>query len=213
MAKLRKEFNRYIDQLDTIFPEVRGGLRQGLKTTQNLMSAEFPQNILPKELVELYMIADGQNEDAFEEFIPGYRFMPFSEALKTYPRLRKNGIGSWARFPIFFGENQEISASIQSQHPSESQRKLLPKFQKWRTTSLWSTDFEDPDEEAPVSDSIALYFKTLNEAIKQEIVQVMNQGTENAYSEVDDEAFYALSRKLNDGVEYWHNRPWKREMP
>lgn len=203
---LKEELESYLTRLDGIFPEVRQGLRPGIEDPESLMLEPFPQKIMSHELIQLYQLYDGQNEDAFEEFVPGYRFMSFEEALKTYPRLRKNGLGCWSNFPIFMGENQDIAAATQSQDPIESQRKFVT--DKWKTCSLWLADFEDPDVQAPVSDSIAHYFKTLNVAIDQGIVTVADQGTDNARFEVDEEAFDAVSRKFNANLDGWKDGAW-----
>lgn len=203
---LKEELESYLTHLGSIFPEVMKGLRPGIEDPEALMQDPFPQNVMSHELIELYKLYDGQQENTFEEFVPGYRFMPLQEAVNTYPRLRKNGLGSWSRFPIFYGENQDIGASIQSQHPIESERKLVTK--KWKTCPLWHTDFEDPDVEAPVSDSIAHYFKTLNVAIDKGIVTVADQGTDNARFEVDEEAFEAVIRKYNASLDGWKDGAW-----
>ena len=194
MLNLKKEFERYLKYLDASCPRIGDSLSPGLQDASAIMNAEYPQFSLPIELAELYSLADGQREDAIVEFTPGFRFMSLREALSIFSTLREEGIGDWIEFPIFYGETSEISAYL----GLSSDENNLPIR---RCTSLWENIFEDQTS-GIVFESIASYFMTLNVAIEQEIIVVMGQGVDNACFEVDEEAFYVLSQKLNESVEY-----------
>lgn len=191
MLDLKKEFKRYLKYLDQSCPQIRDSLRPGLQDANASMKAEYPQFSLPTELVELYGLADGQREDTTVEFSPGFRFMSFREALSMFSTLREEGIGDWIEFPIFYGETSEISAYLEL---SSDENSLSTK----KRTSLWENNFEDQIN-GLIFESVASYFMTLNVAIEQNIIYPLSQ-CEYSCFEVDDEAFCALIKNINDSV-------------